>query len=272
MTVVQDTRPERPLIAPGRSAKTADPQSHRAPMNLFVKIQTWLYGGMTEQLSVATGSWDPFALGVAVATAVFFGFVHAFMPGHGKTVLVSYFLGHGGHPWRGFAMAATLAVTHVLSAILLVLAGFSLLQRTLGGAGRAPDVEFASGVLVAMIGVWLLWRALRKRRAAREGGSARTSGTLAIAAGLVPCPLTTFVMVYAVSRGVVLAGLAVSLAMAIGLIATLALFALGAIFARERTLHIFNRFGDWPRRIGRALEVCGALGVTAFGVFVALNS
>ena len=142
--------------------------------NLLVEIQTWLYRGMTEQLSVATGSLNPSAFGIAVGTAVFFGFVHAFMPGHGKTVLVSYFLGCGGHPWRGLSMAATLAVTHVLSAILLVLAGFSLLQRTLGGAGRAPDVELASGVLVAMIGVWLLWRALRNRSAAREGDSAKT--------------------------------------------------------------------------------------------------
>ena len=169
-------------------------------------------------------------------------------------------------------MAATLAVTHVLSAILLVLAGFSLLQRTLGGAGRAPDVELASGVLVAMIGVWLLWRALRNRSATREGGSAKTSGILAVTTGLVPCPLTTFVMVYAVSHGVVLAGLAVSMAMAIGLITTLALFALGAIFARDKTLRILNRFGDWPRRIGRGLEVFGAAGVAAFGIYVASNS
>ncbi len=240
--------------------------------NLLVEIQTWLYRGMTDQLSVATGSWDPLALGIAVATAFFFGFVHAFMPGHGKTVLVSYFLGHGGHPWRGFAMAATLAVTHVLSAILLVLAGFSLLQRTLGGAGRAPDVELASGVLVAMIGAWLLWRALRKRSVSGTGDSVKTSGILAVTTGLVPCPLTTFVMVYAVSSGVVLAGLAVSSAMAMGLIATLALFALGAIFARDRTLNLLTRFGDWPRRIGRGLETCGALGVTAFGIYVALNS
>ena len=60
--------------------------------------------------------------------------------------------------------------------------------------------------------------------------------------------------------------------MAIGLIATLALFALGTIFVRDTTLHVLNRFGDWPRRIGRGLEVSGALGVTAFAVYVALNS
>ena len=52
--------------------------------------------------------------------------------------------------------------------------------------------------------------------------------------GMIPCPLTTFIMSYALARGLVAAGLAVAAAMALGMIATIGGIALAAAFARDR--------------------------------------
>ena len=58
-------------------------------MENIVKLQQWLYGGMASGLGeVARG--DTYAIVAAMAAAVLFGAVHALMPDHGKTVLVSY--------------------------------------------------------------------------------------------------------------------------------------------------------------------------------------
>jgi nickel/cobalt transporter (NicO) family protein len=52
--------------------------------------------------------------------------------------------------------------------------------------------------------------------------------------GMIPCPLTTFIMSYALARGLLAAGLAVTVAMAVGMIATIGGIALAAAFARDR--------------------------------------
>jgi nickel/cobalt exporter len=57
-------------------------------MENIVAIQHWLYGGIANGLGNVAGG-DAHAIFAAMAAAVLFGAVHAVMPGHGKTVLVS---------------------------------------------------------------------------------------------------------------------------------------------------------------------------------------
>ena len=71
-------------------------------MQTLLSIQHWLYGGMSEGLGAVAGG-DPRAILWASAAAILFGAVHALMPGHGKTVLVSYHLGQEARPIEGFA-------------------------------------------------------------------------------------------------------------------------------------------------------------------------
>ena len=92
-------------------------------MQTLVSIQHWLYGGMADGLGAVVGG-NPSAILLAMAAAILFGAVHALMPGHGKTVLVSYHLGQPARPIDGFVNGSILAVTHVGLAVVLVLAGF----------------------------------------------------------------------------------------------------------------------------------------------------
>ena len=62
----------------------------------------------------------------------------------------------------------------------------------------------------------------------------RDGKALAFVTGMIPCPLTTFIMSYALARGLLAAGLAVTAAMALGMIATIGGIALAAAFARDR--------------------------------------
>ena len=70
-------------------------------MQTFLSIQHWLYSGMGEGLGAIAGG-DPRAILLAMAAAILFGAVHPLMPGHGKTVLVSYHLGQEARPLEGF--------------------------------------------------------------------------------------------------------------------------------------------------------------------------
>ncbi len=59
-------------------------------MDWLIAVQRWLYGGTAESMRSAE---DLTGMPALIALAFPFGMVHVFMPGHGKTVLVSYHLG-----------------------------------------------------------------------------------------------------------------------------------------------------------------------------------
>ena len=236
-------------------------------MGSLVAIQHWLYGGMASGLSEVAGG-DLRAILVAMAAAVLFGAVHALMPGHGKTVLVSYHLGQPAKLREGIANGAILALTHVGLALLLVLAGFAVISKAFAYGGRTPQFETASGVLIAVIGAFLLWRSLRCDHDAHT----QDGKTLAFVTGMIPCPLTTFIMSYALARGMLASGLAVTAAMTVGMIATIGGIALAAAFARDRFMGLLERTEGWRHRVGTVLEVGGSVMVLVFGLWMVLRS
>lgn len=79
----------------------------------MTEIQHWLYSSATGELkSIASGA-DVVTLVSALGVAALFGFVHALMPGHGKVVLVSYYIGHPGRLLGSIGRSAVLILTHV---------------------------------------------------------------------------------------------------------------------------------------------------------------
>jgi ABC-type nickel/cobalt efflux system permease component RcnA len=236
-------------------------------MNSLITLQHWLYGGMANGLGVVAGG-DPLAIFAAMAAAVLFGAVHALMPGHGKTVLVSYHLGQPARLWEGVANGAILALTHVGLALVLVLAGFAVISRAFAYGGRTPNFEVASGLLIALIGAFLLWRTTRADHHVHRGDGR----TLALVTGMIPCPLTTFIISYALAREMLVAGLAVTAAMTVGMIATIGGIALAAAFARERFMGLLDRTKGWRHRLGTVLEVGGSVLVLCFGVWILVGA
>lgn len=80
------------------------------------------------------------------------------------------------------------------------------------------------------------------------------------AAGLIPCPLTLFIMVGAIGRGVPEAGLTFALAMMTGVALTLAAVAALTLVARDRMLAILARHGHSLTWLSRVLDaIAGGL-------------
>ena len=236
-------------------------------METIVAVQRWLYSGMANGLGEVAGG-HPLAIFTAMAAAILFGSVHALMPGHGKTVLVSYHLGQPTRLLEGAVNGAILTLTHVGLAVLLVLAGFAVLSRAFAYGGRTPQFELASGLLIAVIGAFLLWRSVVSERHDYPVDGKK----LAFVTGLIPCPLTTFVMSYALARGMLSAGLAVTIAMALGMIFTIGGVALAAALARNSLMGLLAKTESWRHRAGMALEIGGSVMVLSFGLWMTFRS
>lgn len=209
-----------------------------------------------------TGDWG--VLAAYLPVGILFGAAHALTPGHSKTVLATYLAGSTATVSRGLAVSLVLSSVHVTTSVIIVLAALPLVSVTLGSAGSAPFLEKLSRGLLGLIGVWMLSQGVRgvTHQNAARGLAA------GFAAGLIPCPLTLFVMTLAVSRGVPEAGLAFALVMIVGVGLVLAIVALAAVLFRQRLIRLLASKPRVVDRVTRTIQCVAGIIL----VVVALNA
>jgi nickel/cobalt transporter (NicO) family protein len=223
-------------------------------LDQLIAWQRWIYAALSADLVSFAETRNWMALAVVLPTGILFGAVHALTPGHGKSILASYLIGSRLVPLQATAVASIMALTHVGTAVLIALTAAPLITRTLGGVGRAPALEFLSRGLLVAIGLWLIVRAWRGRAHPHGEGLA-----VGFVAGLVPCPLTLFAMFFAMSRGVIEAGLVFAGAMMIGVLLTLTLVALLTVFVREWLVGFTTQHGASLQKLARGLDAVSGL-------------
>ncbi|MCG5523554.1 nickel/cobalt transporter [Ectothiorhodospira haloalkaliphila] len=125
--------------------------------------------------------------GALILISFLYGIFHAAGPGHGKAVITTYLLTHRQHMRRALTLSFAAALMQGLTAIIAVATVLFVIGRTARDAmGQAPALEQASFALVALLGAWLMLRALRQLiRIARERRR-RRAPTLSPAAGAAP--------------------------------------------------------------------------------------
>ena len=111
----------------------------------------------------------------AILVAFGYGLLHTLGPGHGKAVVISYFVGDGGSFRKGFTMGVLIAIFHVLSSIIVVLVmDFAVRQAT----GQAPSdyrtIRLGSYALIIAIGAVMLRSAIQSSRQSRKSVGSET--------------------------------------------------------------------------------------------------
>lgn len=159
-------------------------------------------------------------------------------PGHGKAVIFSYFLAQSASPLTALRVVAGAALTHGTIAVVLVLVAGGVLSPLGRPTGAGAWLEATAGLIVAAIGalnVVLSLQSLLRPTGPSTGTSHGAAGSrpfLAVALGLLPCPLTFIVVGSAVNRGATLAGITFAAGISIGSAVTLGCFGLLGIALR----------------------------------------
>ncbi|ANK81141.1 MAG: hypothetical protein TEF_10285 [Rhizobiales bacterium NRL2] len=232
------------------------------------RLQREIQGALASSFREATSADDWTQGALVLLLSIVFGLVHAVGPGHGKSILMAYFMAGDARVRQAFTSSLKLIATHVGSAVVLVLAALTIVDISFGfRPADFPLVRQISYGGVALVGLFLLIQALRPHpaRAHVHGGR-----FLPYLAGLSPCPLTTIIMVAASGTGAVAFGVLVSIAMALGMVATVGAFALLAILGRRWLIAASSRHMSTIMRVGRVLQVLGAGCVMALGSFLLL--
>lgn len=202
-----------------------------------IEVQREIYLTFADRIGAFAGGGSWTALAAFLPMGIVFGAVHAMTPGHSKSVLATYLAGSSVGMARSLMVSVALSFTHVSMSVLIALLSLPLVSIALGSVGRAPLLEDLSRGLLGVIGLWMLWRAFSRTGHIHD---AREGAAVGFTAGLIPCPLTLFVMTFAITRGVPEAGIAFAVAMMAGVAATLSLVAVTAVFLRRQVTRLLE--------------------------------
>ena len=202
-----------------------------------------------------------FFFGLAIAFA--YGVVHAFGPGHGKFIIVSYFIGREARVRQGLLMAAQIAIVHVIAAIIIVWLADVVLKAGFGiGLSDVPGVRAGSFLIIFGIGLYMLYQAVQislnpsadienehnhghghGHSHGHSHGGRVEGGIMALAAGMVPCPGAVLVMLYAVANNMIYPGFVLVFSMSAGIGLSISIMGVSAIIARQTVTRILEKSG-----------------------------
>jgi ABC-type nickel/cobalt efflux system permease component RcnA len=214
------------------------------------------------------------ALWTLLAVCFGYGVVHTLGPGHGKAVVVAYFLdSKRPRAWiEGVFAGSWIAFTHTLAALLLAggLKTFAVVGL-FGALREVRNVEIVSYTLILLIGFWRLWAGISGHLHEHAHGdddhhhdhdhhhqhpAQRTlAGWLLLtAAGIAPCAGALVVILLSLALGVLWAGVVGVIAIALGMAITLAAVGMASMVAHRLII------GDGrSREIGRFTAIAASL-------------
>ncbi|MCD4707673.1 MAG: hypothetical protein K8S62_08025 [Candidatus Sabulitectum sp.] len=219
----------------------------------------------------STGSIS--SLGVLLGISFVFGVLHAIGPGHRKAVLVTYFLGEGTKPVKGFMTGFLLALAHAASAIALVGGLYLFTTRSLLiSVDKAQNLLFPiTYAIILILGIWMIIHGILEYRTKhrREQSNGGIGGL--ILSGLVPCPAASAIMILAVAGNAIPIGILSVLMMSLGMGILLAIVGLLAVLMRNRIIVLLKN-SKKTKAMELSLHLLSGLAMALFGLFMALGS
>lgn len=204
-----------------------------------------------------------------VLVAFLYGFFHAAGPGHGKTLVGSYYVAQGGRWQEALWLSLRIGVVHVLGAFLLVLVSFYGIQTFV--SKLLSDVTLyttrLSATFIILIAFWMLASRLVKRDHEHACGChacrPKSGWGIVLAAGMVPCPGTVVIFILTFTLGSYTAGILGALSMALGMSTV--------IFAAALLGQSINTSSRW-KGLSLALEWAAIVLLLGLGVLMLVAS
>lgn len=166
-----------------------------------------------------------------------YGIIHALGPGHGKSLVAAYFLGNNRSIPKALSIASLIGVVHTFSAFILTFTLYYILNTYL--SEYFEDLEYVtikiSAMVIILIALYLLYKKLPKKQKKvplwsaenptehQSGcgcGACKSTSTdlgIILSAGIVPCPGTITIFVFALSFGAYMVGFLSAVFMSLGM-------------------------------------------------------
>ena len=220
-----------------------------------------------------------------------YGVIHALGPGHGKTLVASYFLSNERSYSKALYISVAIGFVHTFSAFLLTLVIYFFVNTFL--AQFVNDTVFyttkISALIIITIAVYLIYKKYKAYKKIEQMSKVSkfsfsatphvstcgcnackvdknsTDIALIISAGIIPCPGTTTIFIFAISLGLYYAGFVSALVMSLGMSTIIFFSALLSTAVRKKTSQSNNNLKKY-------LEYGSLLIILILGTFLLLAS
>ena len=241
---------------------------------------------------------DKYALFFLLFASFLYGVLHALGPGHGKALAFSYFSARKSTYLEAFGISLATAFVHIIGSLILVLVSVFILQSVLNKfmEDSISYITAFSAVIIMLLALFILYRKLSKKTnvcCACNVDLKNTSFSInptnmnfiktntnkpvldtkrskkqdlifVLTAGIIPCPGTVLLFVYAFLLktyfSVVLASIAISVGMAV------------VIFASSFLGVSLHKVSSKSQKITNIIEIAAPIFMFILGLLLLLNS
>ena len=202
---------------------------------------------------------NPYASFLLLLFAFAYGLIHALGPGHGKTLVASYFLSNDKSYTKALSISLAIGVVHTFSAFLLTLFIYFVVESFLA---RFIDNTIyyttkISALIIITIALYLLYKKYKAYQTFAKQkitfsttaphisscgcGSCKveknsTDLALIISAGIIPCPGTITLFIFALSLEMYTLGFLSAFVMSLGMSSIIFVSAIISVTVRRKTL------------------------------------
>ena len=276
-----------------------------SPVQWLREAQQQVYGELNAAVNRLRSAPSAAALWTLALLGFGYGVFHAAGPGHGKLVISAWLLATENDLKRGVLIAFMSAIVQALTAIILVSGLFLFFGATANALARetAGVLESASFAMIAAMGLYLIWTAVRAQVRAghghgghhhaehhhdhhshgdaacqscghahapapadvRGGWSLAKAAALAFSVGLRPCLGAVLVLLLTYAIGLYGAGIAAVFAMAFGTFLTVSAVAALSVYGKTLALRLASQEGRWASRLETGLRFGGGAVIAGLG-------
>lgn len=190
--------------------------------------------------------------------AFLYGVIHAFGPGHGKFIIVSYLLSQNAKYSRGIIMGFRIAFLHSLSAILLVFITNNIAIYVLGG-NAYREIKIISYLAMLFVGFWMIYNTKKchsNHSCGMQKENKKSEWMLSLSVGMIPCTGALLILFYAMSQQMMFLGISLVIAIALGIAVSLS--TVGIICSLTRSYIAPTSENKKRHKISTVLEYAGA--------------
>ncbi|MGH6981174.1 MAG: nickel/cobalt transporter [Stellaceae bacterium] len=210
------------------------------------------------------------ALALILCLAFLYGVLHAIGPGHGKSVVASYFVTHRARWTSGILMGSLISLIQGVSVVVLVgILAVVLQAKQVQILNRGTLVELVSYGLIAVIGVWMFYRAATGKLHAHadhdHDGHAhdhhhhKLDPRLILATGLTPCASAIIILLFALANHAFGLGVIAVAVLTVGMAVTISTIGVATVLGRRALLAVIDKAGMETHRLERGLAMAAAV-------------
>ena len=247
-----------------------------------------LYTKKIKEYLIKIEKGDNYALIMLLFISFVYGIIHAMGPGHGKSLAFSYFSANKSSFKKAFFISQASAFIHIIGALILVLVSVFILESILNSfvSDSVEILTKVSAVLIMLLAIYILYNKLNNKACSCSCCSSEPKSAwsttappkstklkpnfvkkdlyFVLTAGLIPCPGTVILFIYAFILktywAVLLASLFISLGMGI------------VIFASSFLGVSLNKISSKSHTVTNILEIASPVIMFILGVLLFLNA